>query len=466
MKRSAHYLLATLALFAALSASPAQAGGKGKFNLSSGGMNQSRSLSSNAMKLNVSPKPLISSNAARFTSKSKLQVGNNLSSNVGTFSQHNVGNLLNTPVKIAPRANRLPNGFNTKNLGTVIQAGNTGVGTPLSPAFGKFKDRVKLQGNGTISDAVKDGVLKRKPIINAGDLGVFEPGKGPIFDPGKGPIFDPPIGPIGDPGNGKPPLDPHIPPIGPLDPHIPPIGPLDPNIPPIGPLDPNIPPIDPGNGNGNPPADPGNPPADPGNPPADPDCPGHCPPNNNCGGGWGFPIPFPTWCGGYYGGYNGGYCGTTTVVQPVYTQVTPAAVVQPTVQAIDLELVEVRQLDRGDLASGQRPAFRVTVRNKTGEVVPVPFTVALAASIGRVPAADSAFAASRVNGLQAGQSLAVDVRLPATAFKLGVNADGQPVAYTWLTAVVDSHMEVEQADRQNDLATMNRSEVVMVALQQ
>jgi hypothetical protein len=142
------------------------------------------------------------------------------------------------------------------------------------------------------------------------------------------------------------------------------------------------------------------------------------------------------------------------------------AAVQPTVQAIDLELVEVRQLDRGDLAQDMGPAYRVTIRNKTGEAVPVPFTVALVGSIGRVPAADSAFAASRVNGLQAGQSLTVDVRLPATAFKLGLNADGQPVPFTWLTAVVDSHMEVEQADRQNDFVTMNRGEIVMAAVQQ
>jgi hypothetical protein len=303
--------------------------------------------------------------------------------------------------------------------------------------LGKFKDRVKVHDSGKFSDAIKDGVLKHKPIVGTAGLGVLDPSildpKGPIFDPSKNPIFDPP-GSI-DPGNNNPPADPGNPPADP--------------------------------GQGNPPADPGqgNPPADPGNPPADPGCPPHCPPNNNCGGGWGFPIPFPTWCGGYYGGYNGGYCGTTTVVQPVYTQVTPATTVQPTVQAIDLELVEVRQLDRGDLAKGQGPAFRVTVRNKTGEVLPVPFTVALVGSIGRVPAADSAFAASRVNGLPAGQSLEVDVRLPATAFKLGLNADGQPVAFTWLTAVVDSHVEVEQADRQNDFATMNRAEIVMAALQ-
>ncbi|MEX2114976.1 MAG: hypothetical protein WD845_17415 [Pirellulales bacterium] len=438
MKRSSCYLFTTLGLLVALSASPALAGSKGNFKLNSGGSNPSRSLNTNAMKMNQSqPKPTFSSNAARFTQVQKLQAGGNLTKKLGKSSQTKIGNVLTTPIQAAPRGNRLPNGINTSKLGNVLQSsGQLGkVGTVGSPILGKFKDRVILQENGKFADAIKDGVLKRGPILGAGGIGVLDPSNGPIFDPDRGPIFDPP-GDVADPGNGNPPADPGN----------------------------GDPPADPGDGN--PPADPGNgdPPADPGQQP--PDCPPHCPPINppHCGG-WGFPIPFPAWCGGYYGGYNGGYCATTTVVQPVYSQVTQAAAVEPVAQAIDLELIEVRQLDRGDLASDQGPAYRITLRNKSGDAVTVPFTVALAASIGRAPAADSAFAATRVNGLQAGQTLSVEVRLPGSAYKLGLNADGQPVPFTWLTAVADSHMEVEQVDRQNDFATMNRSEIVMVAQQ-
>ena len=72
-----------------------------------------------------------------------------------------------------------------------------------------------------------------------------------------------------------------------------------------------------------------------------------------------------------------------TVVQPVYTPVVQTPVVQTAAvqpapvaaKTMDLELVEVRQLDRGDLAKDQGPAYRVTLRNKTGEAIAKAFNV-------------------------------------------------------------------------------------------
>jgi hypothetical protein len=192
--------------------------------------------------------------------------------------------------------------------------------------------------------------------------------------------------------------------------------------------------------------------------------------NNWCNPWYAGGCYYPTWCGGYYP-YYGGFSSTRTIVQPVVTQTTPAVVeqpaatVQPAAQSVDLELLEVRQIDRGDAAKNQGPAYAIMLRNTTGEAVPQSFTVALAASIGRVPAADTVFASTRVEGLKVGQPATVEVRLPASALKIGVNADGQPVPFSWLTAVVDPQMEVEQSDRENDYTTINRSDIVMVALQ-
>ena len=227
-------------------------------------------------------------------------------------------------------------------------------------------------------------------------------------------------------------------------------------------------PIDPGKGDGN-----GN-----GN------GKGNCKPygNNYCGG-WPFFYPYPWWSncgwGGCYNGYGNGYCGGYYSTMPVYTPVTSSVTqtvyetpapqpettaVMPTAAGsatVDLELVEVRQLDRGTADSG--PAFRVTLRNKSGQAVTTSFHVALAATVGRQPSADGAFVAEVVAGIEAGQPVSVDVRLPAKALNLGQNADGQPVPYTWLTAVVDSHQELEQVTRENDFATLNRAKIVMVA---
>jgi hypothetical protein len=84
-------------------------------------------------------------------------------------------------------------------------------------------------------------------------------------------------------------------------------------------------------------------------------------------------------------------------------------------------------------------------------------------AVGRQPSADGAFVIEVVQGIEAERPVCVDVRLPAKALNLGQNADGQPVPFTWLTAVVDSHQELEQVSRENDFATLNRAEIVRVA---
>ena len=211
-------------------------------------------------------------------------------------------------------------------------------------------------------------------------------------------------------------------------------------------------PIDPGKGNGK-----------------SGKCYPKCPPYNKncgknyCGNFWPFGFPYPWW-----GGYNGGFCGGSSVFcSPVSQGVAYDPIVaMPLVQSanpVDLELVEVRQLDSG--VDGDGPAYRVAFRNKNGAAIDQPFDVALAATVGRQLTRDAAIGTTRVEGIEAGQTLAVDVRLPAKALNMGLNSAGQPVGFGWLTAVVDSHREIEESSRDNDYATMNRSEIVMVAQQ-
>jgi hypothetical protein len=159
---------------------------------------------------------------------------------------------------------------------------------------------------------------------------------------------------------------------------------------------------------------------------------------------------------------GGGFGGTTTVVQPVYT-VSQPVVAEPQQAVLDLELVEVRQIDRGDISQNLGPAYRVMIRNKSGAAIAQQFNVGLAGSIGRQATQDSALALVRVDGLEAGQMLTVDVRLPAKAYNLGLNADGQAVPFAYLTALADMNQELPEADRSNDFMTLGRGEIVMVA---
>ncbi len=196
-------------------------------------------------------------------------------------------------------------------------------------------------------------------------------------------------------------------------------------------------------------------------------CNPSCPPYYS-GGGFGFPWFVPVGgFGGGFGGYGGGsYTNVVTDSAPPVASDAPlapaaTAPVTATAQPIDLELIDVRQIDAGDATQG--PAYRVTVRNNSAVDVAQPFDVALVASLGRQPAADSASASTRMNGIAAGQTATVDVRLPATATSLGRNVMGQPVAFSWLTVVVDPRQEVQEVTKANNFTSIGRLDIAMLA---
>ncbi|MGD9723008.1 MAG: hypothetical protein AB7O59_17445 [Pirellulales bacterium] len=444
MKRSNAYLLYAISLTVALAASPALAGSKKGFSLNRSSMSQSSVSRSLAPRVSTGNN-LIKSNQIN---SMKLNTGalsgrtlsaRQLNSNVKNLGQFNTSTQTGVPT----------NGLTRSKIGkfdpskfTPVVNGTTGnVGTGRGGSLGPIFDA----GKPLVTTPIID---KLGPIVGGRRGGVFDPGQvfnpdKPILDPGigggRGPLVD--VGGIGDPGN---------PPV------------LDPGAGNGGPNPSPDDPVGPGAGGGNPPADPQQPPCPPNNPP----CPPHCDPPYCGGGNWGFPFPFPV---PYPVGGGGGYYGGCTTVVDNYVPVTTVAAGIPavgqTVQPIDLEVLEVRQLDRGDSAKQLGAAYRVWLRNKSGVAVTTSFNVGLIASIGRVPSTDSTFVMQRAEKIDAGQTLAVDIRLPAKAYSMAQNADGQPVGFAFLTAVVDTHSEVEQADRQNDVTTLNRGDIAMVAQQ-
>ena len=329
------------------------------------------------------------------------------------------------------------------------------------PVFRPKLPNFALQGAGKKGGAAQPAgraVLPLRggaPFTPVGPLKPIEPNLPPLIPreaPARPPVepLIPPVDPGGpiDPREPIEPIKPNFPPLiprepparPPVEPVIPlphPGGPLNPGEP-IEPIEPNFPPLVPED----PPADaPADPPVDaPADPPADPP--------NNGGVVVPIPIPFPVPGGGGCAGCS------TTVVETVGGGANSSG-------GIDLELVEVRQLDRGNPAENQGPAYRVLFRNRTAAAVPQSFNVALAASVGRLPASDSAYTVERIDGLSAGEPFVVRLRLPAGAYAIGRNAVGQVVPFSWLTAVVDSHQELPDADRQNDYLTLHRNEIVM-----
>jgi len=146
---------------------------------------------------------------------------------------------------------------------------------------------------------------------------------------------------------------------------------------------------------------------------------------------------YPVWCPLYHCGC--GYWYDVPVVEIA--------------EGVDLQLLAVRMIDSGDAAQNEGPAYRVWVRNNSHVAILHPFNVlALTAHDGN-PAADLPQAGVRVDSIEAGQIIPVDIRLPAEA-----NAPGLPM----LHVLVDSHREIAEVYEDNNGAVLNRADILPV----
>ncbi|MEK6258377.1 MAG: hypothetical protein AABP62_07125 [Planctomycetota bacterium] len=237
---------------------------------------------------------------------------------------------------------------------------------------------------------------------------------GPIKPPKVNPF--PPIGPIGP---VKPPIVNPLPPIGPIGPIKPPVGPF----PPIGPINP-LPPIGP-----LPPFPPINP-----NPPMPPVCPphhGHCHPHWGCWTGW---------VGGWINCPIVQPCSlpVVSVVEVVPVQTT-VVVLETARREIDLAVKEVRVVEKANAERG--PLYRVYITNKSLNDLDVPTRVALLGVNGEQPTDDTPRAIETLKSLRGGETVAMDIRLPATS-----------ASYPLLLAVVEVPETYTDTNEQDNVA--------------
>ena len=153
---------------------------------------------------------------------------------------------------------------------------------------------------------------------------------------------------------------------------------------------------------------------------------------------WWYCWNYPHWCSLY--GYGCGCWYDVPVVQ---------------VEGVDLQLLAVRMIDAGD--EDQGPAYRVWVRNNSHVTIEHGFNVLLLAAHDATPAADLPQSGVRIPGIEAGQVLPIDIRLPATA-----NQPGLPM----LHVLVDSHREIAEVFEDNNGAVLNRGDILPVDAQE
>jgi hypothetical protein len=332
----------------------------------------------------------------------------------------------NKPVKVPGAAVNIPHNF----------------GTPI---------QLKLKPQVTI-DPGKLPPVRKKPIIPLIPGVVIKPKPFIPIDPGFVDPEKPKIPLI--PGvviNPKPfiPIDPGF--NGPKTPKIPkiPLIPIDPGF--NGPKIPKFPiiPIDPGIGNGNPGGGNGNGNGNGG--------------NNNSGGPLDWDALVQQILLNWLNQPQGGNLGDIVVVPfpvgggPVVVGNGGGVVVgQPQLATIDLEVLDVRFVDDGDVAQGAGPRFRISVRHVGGQSPAGKAPLMLIASPNSKPSQDSIYATAEVDSFVGGMAT-VDVRLPLEA---AVYADKLP----FLTAVVGAPQGRHDIVPANNVATFDRSLVRDVGL--
>lgn len=131
---------------------------------------------------------------------------------------------------------------------------------------------------------------------------------------------------------------------------------------------------------------------------------------------------------------------------------TPAA----TVTGVDLQLIDVRMLDNGDAAKQIGPRYRVTFRNVGTSPVDHDFNVALVAADDANLTTNLPTIESRISSVGTGDVKTVDLRLPATAFDMGQDTHSE---FAKLFVFVDSHGEVNDVNRDNNAARVDRTAI-------
>ncbi len=144
-------------------------------------------------------------------------------------------------------------------------------------------------------------------------------------------------------------------------------------------------------------------------------------------------------------------CGTWVDVAP-----TPVAA------GYDLQLLAVRFVDPGHPEQKQGPRFRMWLRNNSSVALTTPFKVHAMAANGPELVSGMPDAGVQVTGIGAGETQAVDLRLPFEANLIGKNESGEPAPFSNLHVLVDSFREVTETNEENNGAQIDRTDILPI----
>lgn len=131
-------------------------------------------------------------------------------------------------------------------------------------------------------------------------------------------------------------------------------------------------------------------------------------------------------------------------------------------QALDLQVLAVRFVDPGHPEESIGPRFRMWLRNNSPVDLATPFNVMLLASADTHADASLPQSGSTVDRIGAGETLAVDIRLPFEANRVAKDDVGRLVPFNFLHALVDSHRQLDEVNEANNGIVLARGDILPV----
>jgi hypothetical protein len=138
----------------------------------------------------------------------------------------------------------------------------------------------------------------------------------------------------------------------------------------------------------------------------------------------------------------------------------PSVVVAP--QQYDLQLLAVRFVDGGHPEQRIGPRYRVWFRNSSQQDLTTGFNVSIIAAQDDRLNDQLPQAGVRVEVIAAGETQAVDLRLPWEAYELSRDAAGNAMPFDKLHVIVDSHGEINEVSAANNGAIVERGDILPV----
>jgi hypothetical protein len=127
-------------------------------------------------------------------------------------------------------------------------------------------------------------------------------------------------------------------------------------------------------------------------------------------------------------------------------------------EGVDVQLLAVRFVDPGFAEQDLGPRYRVWLRNNTDRAIDTPFDVVVMGANERQIGDRRVEVGQRVTAIDAGQTMALDMRLPLTVDGAG----GNPFEFSLLHVLVDAGKALNDSDMTNNGAVVERSEILPV----